>query len=159
MKFIVSKFIILIFLFLLPKYNNQCPTSSTPSSSEECTEQSTDDTACCYVEYSSGTICEELEITKSYRFILGFLSPSPFDSKENGVSLTMRYSPGFGDLSLENQKKVFALLNPQKYIGVTLNDSLLMSPSKSVTAIVGIGGCDNKDNCNNCNLENCEYRK
>ena len=71
----------------------------------------------------------------------------------------MRYSPGYGDLSLESQKQVFALLNPPKYIGVTLNDSLLMSPSKSVTGIIGIGGCDKKEDCANCNLENCEYRK
>ena len=105
MKFIVSKFIILIFLFLLPKYNNQCPTSSTPSSSEECTEQSTDDTACCYVEYSSGTICEELEITKSYRFILGFLSPSPFDSKENGVSFSCGVEPK--TCGTDNPKELF----------------------------------------------------
>ena len=79
--------------------------------------------------------------------------------RENKVSLTMRYSPGYGDLSLETQKQVFALLNPPKYIGVTLNDSLLMSPSKSVTGIIGIGGCDKKEDCTNCSLENCEYRK
>ena len=79
--------------------------------------------------------------------------------RENKVALTMRYSPGYGDLSLETQKQVFALLNPQKYIGVTLNDSLLMSPSKSVTGIIGIGGCDKKEDCTNCSLENCEYRK
>ena len=79
--------------------------------------------------------------------------------KKNKVTLTMRYSPGYGDLSLESQKQVFALLNPQKYIGVTLNDSLLMSPSKSVTGIIGIGGCDKKEDCSNCNLENCDYRK
>ena len=79
--------------------------------------------------------------------------------KKNQVSLTMRYSPGYGDLSLESQKQVFTLLNPQKYIGVTLNDSLLMSPSKSVTGIIGIGGCDKKEDCSNCSLDNCEYRK
>ena len=79
--------------------------------------------------------------------------------RENKVSLTTRYSPGYGDLSLESQKQVFALLNPPKYIGVTLNDSFLMSPSKSVTGIIGIGGCDKKEDCTNCSLENCEYRK
>ena len=49
-----------------------------------------------------------------------------------------RFSPGYGDLPLEIQKDIFALLNCSKNVGLTLNGSLLMSPSKSVTAIVGI---------------------
>lgn len=49
-----------------------------------------------------------------------------------------RFSPGYGDLSLEVQRDVFAVLKCEKHIGLTLNDSLLMSPSKSVTAFVGV---------------------
>lgn len=49
-----------------------------------------------------------------------------------------RFSPGYGDLPLETQRDIFSLLNCPKNIGLTLNSSLLMSPSKSVTAIVGI---------------------
>lgn len=49
-----------------------------------------------------------------------------------------RFSPGYGDLPLEFQKEVFKVLDCQRQIGVTLNESLLMSPSKSVTAIIGI---------------------
>ncbi len=49
-----------------------------------------------------------------------------------------RFSPGYGDLPLEVQRDVFAVLECEKHIGLTLNDSLLMSPSKSVTAFVGI---------------------
>lgn len=48
-----------------------------------------------------------------------------------------RFSPGYGDFPLTVQNKIFAALNPEKNIGVTLNNSLLMSPSKSVTAIMG----------------------
>lgn len=54
------------------------------------------------------------------------------------VSLRPRFSPGYGDLSLEIQRDIFRLLDCSKLIGVTLGDSLLMSPSKSVTAIIGI---------------------
>ena len=32
----------------------------------------------------------------------------------------------------------FAVLNPAKYIGLTLMDTLIMSPEKSVTALIGI---------------------
>jgi hypothetical protein len=50
-----------------------------------------------------------------------------------------RFSPGYGDLSLEIQKEIFALLDCPRKIGVSLGDSLLMTPSKSVTAIMGYG--------------------
>ena len=50
-----------------------------------------------------------------------------------------RFSPGYGDLSLEFQKDIFRLLDCPRRIGVSLGESLLMSPSKSVTAIIGFG--------------------
>ena len=55
-----------------------------------------------------------------------------------GVTLRPRFSPGYGDLPLELQADIFKLLDCQHQIGLTLNDSMLMSPSKSVTAIVGL---------------------
>lgn len=55
-----------------------------------------------------------------------------------GERLRPRYSAGYGDLPLEFQKTVFALLDPPSHIGITLNSSYLMSPSKSVTALIGV---------------------
>ena len=52
--------------------------------------------------------------------------------------LTDRYSPGYGDLPLSLQKDVMTALRCAQTIGVTLTDSLLMQPSKSVTAIIGM---------------------
>jgi len=52
--------------------------------------------------------------------------------------LTSRFSPGYRDLPLTLQREIFTLLEPSRRIGLSLNASLLMSPSKSVTAIVGI---------------------
>jgi len=49
-----------------------------------------------------------------------------------------RFSPGYGDLPLDFQRELFAMLSCEKHIGLTLNESLLMSPSKSVTAIMGL---------------------
>lgn len=60
------------------------------------------------------------------------------DVKKRGYVLRPRFSPGYGDLSLETQKDIVRVLDCGKNIGVFLNDSLLMSPSKSVTAFVGI---------------------
>ena len=52
--------------------------------------------------------------------------------------LTDRYSPGYGDLPLEMQRDVMEALDCGRTIGITLTDSLLMTPSKSVTAIIGM---------------------
>ena len=52
--------------------------------------------------------------------------------------LCYRFSPGYGDLQISLQKGIFNLLKPEKYIGVALNESLMMSPSKSVSAIIGL---------------------
>lgn len=51
-----------------------------------------------------------------------------------------RFSAGYGDLPLAAQRDIFRVLAPESKIGVCLNDSLLMSPTKSVTAFVGIKG-------------------
>lgn len=49
-----------------------------------------------------------------------------------------RFSPGYGDLSLDVQPKILELLCANKNIGLTLNKSLLMTPVKSITAIMGV---------------------
>ncbi|MBR5962165.1 MAG: Vitamin B12 dependent methionine synthase activation subunit [Clostridia bacterium] len=52
--------------------------------------------------------------------------------------LTDRYSPGYGDLPLEMQRDVMNALDCGRTVGIILTDSLLMTPSKSVTAIIGM---------------------
>lgn len=56
--------------------------------------------------------------------------------KEFGLTRP-RFSPGYGDLPLECQREIFRLLSPEK-IGLTLSEGCTMSPSKSVTAFVGL---------------------
>ena len=58
--------------------------------------------------------------------------------RSRGETLRPRFSAGYGDLPLEYQRQMFALLDPPSRIGLTLNDSYLMSPSKSVTALIGV---------------------
>jgi len=67
------------------------------------------------------------------------------EAAEEGYTAKRRYSPGYGDFALENQKGFFAVLTPAKYIGLTLMDTLIMSPEKSVTALIGVGkGTENE---------------
>lgn len=59
------------------------------------------------------------------------------------TKLRPRFSAGYGDCSIEYQDQILRILEAQKKIGLTLTDAKMMSPSKSVTAFVGI--CDTKE--------------
>lgn len=63
--------------------------------------------------------------------------------KKGGLAFRPRFSPGYGDLSLELQPNLLRFLEGQKLLGVTLNPSLLMTPMKSITAIMGV--CHEED--------------
>lgn len=80
--------------------------------------------------------------------------------EEFGLSPKPRFSPGYGDLPLSAQKDIFALLEPQRKIGLTLNGSLLMSPTKSVTAFVGLAGEEGQSSnkCGGCDKTGCAFR-
>jgi len=81
--------------------------------------------------------------------------------KINRVGLKPRFSPGYGDLELLAQKEIFSVLDCPRKIGLSLNDSLLMSPSKSVTAFAGITDkkTSNINKCKLCGNVSCEYRR
>lgn len=83
--------------------------------------------------------------------------------KKSGKGLNARYSAGYGDLPLSAQKEIFALLDCAKRIGVSLTETLLMTPTKSVSAIVGIGKQKEnfvcKQTCSTCGKTDCVFRK
>jgi len=58
-------------------------------------------------------------------------------AKQDGFECKTRFSPGYGDFPLETQKKIIPLLDCERRIGVFLNDECLMTPRKSVTAVIG----------------------
>lgn len=76
-----------------------------------------------------------------------------------------RFSPGYGDWDLTDQPKVLRLIDADRRIGLSVTESNMLAPIKSVTAIVGLNpenillpeACDNK--CLNCPNINCLYRK
>jgi hypothetical protein len=79
-----------------------------------------------------------------------------------GCSITFRYSPGYGDVSISHQREILSALNAQRLIGLTVSDSSILIPRKSVTAFIGFDKSKNeyKNNCLNCNLfESCNYSK
>ncbi len=85
--------------------------------------------------------------------------------RSENLFVTPRFSPGYGDLPLECQRDVFRLLDCSRQIGISLGESLLMTPSKSVTAIFGIkkkpDACEDvhEKKCSTCEKYNCLYRE
>lgn len=76
--------------------------------------------------------------------------------------LTDRFSPGYGDMPVQQQRELFAALDVTRQIGVTLTESGLMIPQKSVTAVVGLAPAPQprRRGCGCCeNYERCAYRK
>lgn len=82
---------------------------------------------------------------------------------KGGKSLTMRYSPGYGDLDISANRDILKVLDAHRRIGVTVTNTGIMIPRKSVVALIGITNKKVKKvkrTCENCsNRFNCEYRR
>ncbi len=80
---------------------------------------------------------------------------------DKGLFITLSYSPGYCNWNVSEQSQLFLLL-PTKPCGITLNDSCLMHPVKSVSGIIGLS---NKPDikvpysCDICGLQTCYKRK
>jgi len=75
--------------------------------------------------------------------------------------LRPRFSPGYGDFSLETQEKLLLVLDARRKLGISLSDGYLMIPQKSVTAVVGVSkiGCKKTiPDCESCERSDCEFR-
>ena len=77
--------------------------------------------------------------------------------------LTDRFSPGYGDLPLTLQPSICAALNAQRRLGVTVTPSLLLNPSKTVTAFIGLSDRPQQARIRGCAFcamrETCTLRK
>ncbi len=58
-------------------------------------------------------------------------------AEKEGFYCKTRFSPGYGDFPLETQRKIIPLLDCEKRAGIFLNENCIMSPRKSVTAVIG----------------------
>lgn len=80
-----------------------------------------------------------------------------------GVYLTERFSPGYGDLPMNLQPGICAALDSRRRLGVYVSDSCMLTPQKSVTAVVGLADKPQPARirgCAYCGLrEHCSLRK
>ena len=78
-----------------------------------------------------------------------------------GKQLKWRFSPGYGDWPLEEQTILFPVLDCAHTIGLTLTESCMMAPIKSVTAVMAITETAAQANskCLYCSKTDCEFRQ
>jgi hypothetical protein len=79
---------------------------------------------------------------------------------ERGLRITNRYSPGYCEWHVSEQQKLFRLL-PAGYCGVSLTDTSLMRPIKTVSGFIGVGPEVRRApyTCGLCDLQDCLYRR
>ena len=81
--------------------------------------------------------------------------------RKQGLNLTSRFSPGYGDWQLEEQDKVAKLAHLEA-IGVLVTASKTLTPRKSITAIAGLRAGDKEEEklaCSECLQKACIMRR
>lgn len=82
--------------------------------------------------------------------------------EKEGLYLRPRFSPGYGDFDIRFQEPIMRMLDCAKMIGLTMTDSYMMSPTKSVTAVIGASPVRERcpvAGCEACTKTDCEYRR
>ncbi len=77
-----------------------------------------------------------------------------------GLKITNRYSPGYCNWPLKDQRPLFAFVG-ENPTGIALSESCLMHPIKSVSGVIGIGTKARRRayGCVICQNKTCIYRR
>ena len=79
-----------------------------------------------------------------------------------GLYCRPRFSPGYGDFSIEHQRDFARLLDTARQIGLTVTESCLLAPTKSVTAVIGLTDTPqpcHRSGCETCEKTDCAFRR
>jgi hypothetical protein len=81
------------------------------------------------------------------------------EMEKQGWHHTNRYSPGYCNWSVSEQKKIFSFF-PQSFCNVQLTESSLMIPIKSISGVIGLGSKVKYSEylCDRCGIKDCTHR-
>ncbi len=84
------------------------------------------------------------------------------EAAKQGLYVRPRFSPGYGDLSIRYQEMILRMLDAPKRIGLSMTDGNMLTPTKSVTALMGLSrqniACHIRG-CEACNKTDCMFRR
>ena len=112
---------------------------------------------------SDAYICDAIGSAAVEATVEDFQNRMDSKAKEKNQRTTLRFSPGYCDWKINEQKKVFSVLK-NDLIDVDLNESYLMAPRKSVSGVFGIGSSESVDKdetnpCRLCGMHTCVARR
>ncbi len=115
--------------------------------------QKDDDMIRVYIADSIGSIIAERTADQMEKELADLIFPE-------GFKHTNRFSPGYCGWNVNEQHKLFSLLPPH-ICGITLTESSLMLPVKSVSGIIGVGNkvLRKEYKCSLCSYKNCYKKK
>ncbi|HHX01307.1 MAG TPA: hypothetical protein GX739_01410 [Firmicutes bacterium] len=115
---------------------------------------SQEDAFCGYLTDVISSLLVEILAHKFWQYLVSELG-------SQGYRATSFVSPGAIKFPLPEQKRIFQFLQPER-IGVTLTESCLMEPSKSLTVILGYGKqiepAKYSHDCSTCDMKDCLIR-
>ncbi len=82
--------------------------------------------------------------------------------EKEGLYLRPRFSPGYGDFDIHYQEPIMRILDCAKAIGLSMTDGYMMTPTKSVTALIGASPVRREcplEGCESCGKTDCQYRR
>jgi hypothetical protein len=108
-------------------------------------------------------VCDAIGSVAVESIVDGFQNYFDEKSRRYRECTTMRFSPGYCDWQVHEQKKLFEVID-KTLIDVELNPSCLMTPRKSVSGVFGIGRMEHVNAktynpCRVCDLNNCISRR
>lgn len=117
-------------------------------------------------EYSAGLILDAAATTAVEIIADKLEAAIIIEAARKGLKTTSRYSPGYGDWAIQAQPEILNLSGGRQ-IGIDVNASYILTPRKSVTAVIGL---ENKETsqvssnscqrgCAYCLNQNCHFRK
>jgi hypothetical protein len=115
--------------------------------------------------YADAYVLDAIGSTSAENVVEQFYQRMALRQKDRNAGVTLRYSPGYCDWPIQQQRPLFKLFKDMDTPHVALNESCLMSPRKSVSGLFGllppgVNGADPAYNpCDTCNKHNCIARR
>jgi hypothetical protein len=115
--------------------------------------------------YADAYVLDAIGSTSAENVVDQFYQRMARRQKDRNAGVTLRFSPGYCDWPIQQQRPLFKLFDDMDTPDVALNESCLMSPRKSVSGLFGllppgVNGADPTYNpCSTCNKRNCIARR
>jgi hypothetical protein len=115
--------------------------------------------------YADAYVLDAIGSTSAENVVEQFYQRMAQRQKNRNAGVTLRFSPGYCDWPIQQQRPLFKLFDDMDTPDVALNERCLMSPRKSVSGLfgllhAGVNGADPAYNpCDTCSKRDCIARR